>query len=208
MAPKTFEEVWRLLHKLEGKTVNTLVSNRRNQIVKFLPKLMIRRTETNDGKHWKDPTGVPRRAFSAIWRELASTGVCEIGNPKGWYLAAACLMEIAELGVETIPDRRLTLRLVNPLRRSSINNPAEAHVKEPETPMENSHIVVDPNICSGKPCIRGTRIMVTNILGMMAGGYSVRRVVESYPELTKADVSAALEYASQIIDEEKIIARR
>ena len=112
------------------------------------------------------------------------------------------------MGVETIPDRPLTLRLVNPRRRSSINNPAEAHVKEPETPMENSHIVVDPNICSGKPCIRGTRIMVTNILGMMAGGYSVRRVVESYPELTKADVSAALEYASQIIDEEKIIARR
>ena len=66
MAPKTFEEVWRLLHKLEGKTVNTLVSNRRNQIVKFLPKLMIRQTETNDGKRWKDPTSVPRRAFSAI----------------------------------------------------------------------------------------------------------------------------------------------
>lgn len=49
--------------------------------------------------------------------------------------------------------------------------------------------------------------MVTNILGMMAGGYSTEKVLKSYPELTKADVSAALEYASQIIDEEKIIAR-
>ena len=58
--------------------------------------------------------------------------------------------------------------------------------------MEESLITVDSNICSGKPCIRGTRIMVTNILGMMAGGYSVKRVLESYPQLTTADVSAAL----------------
>lgn len=74
--------------------------------------------------------------------------------------------------------------------------------------MEDSLIAIDPNICNGKPFIHGTRIMVTNILGMMAGGYSVKRVIESYPELTKADVSAALEYASQIIDEERIIAQR
>ena len=73
--------------------------------------------------------------------------------------------------------------------------------------MADSLISVDPDICNGKPCIHGTRIMVTNILGMMAGGYSVKRVLDSYPELTEADVSAALEYASQIIDEEKIIAR-
>ena len=80
--------------------------------------------------------------------------------------------------------------------------------EESETSMENSHITVDPKICSGKPCIRGTRIMVTNILGMMAGGYSTEQVLDSYPELTKTDVSAALEYASQILDEEKIIAWR
>ena len=69
-------------------------------------------------------------------------------------------------------------------------------------------IVVDTDICSGKPCIRGTRIMVTNILGMMAGGYGIERVLESYPQLSGADVSAALEYASQIIDEVKLIARQ
>lgn len=74
--------------------------------------------------------------------------------------------------------------------------------------MDESLITIDPDICNGKPCIHGTRIMVTNILGMMAGGYSVKRVLESYPELTNQDVSAALEYASQIIDEEKVIAHR
>ncbi len=68
-------------------------------------------------------------------------------------------------------------------------------------------ITVDPEICAGKPCIRGTRIMVTNILGMLAGGYSTDRVLESYPELGMEDISAALEYASQVIDEEKVIAR-
>ncbi len=73
--------------------------------------------------------------------------------------------------------------------------------------MDNSLITIDQNICNGKPCIHGTRIMVTNILGMMAGGYSMKGILESYPELIEADVSAALEYASQIIDEEKIIAR-
>ena len=68
-------------------------------------------------------------------------------------------------------------------------------------------IIVDPEVCAGKPCIRGTRIMVTNILGMLAGGYSTDRVLEAYPELGMEDVSAALEYASQVIDEEKVIAR-
>ena len=61
-------------------------------------------------------------------------------------------------------------------------------------------ISVDPRICSGKPCIRGARIMVTNILGMLAGGYTVERVLELYPELTLEDVAAALEYVSRVID--------
>ena len=67
-------------------------------------------------------------------------------------------------------------------------------------------IAVDPQICSGKPVIRGTRIMVKNILGMVAGGYSVERIVQAYPELTVADVSAALEYAAEMGAEEQIFA--
>lgn len=41
----------------------------------------------------------------------------------------------------------------------------------------NERIVTDPNICSGKPVIRGTRIMVRNILGLVAGGYTVDRIL-------------------------------
>jgi uncharacterized protein (DUF433 family) len=68
----------------------------------------------------------------------------------------------------------------------------------------NERIVTDAAICSGKPVIRGTRIMVKNILGLVAGGYSVDRILQSYPELTKEDVSAALEYAANLVAEEQI----
>ncbi len=49
--------------------------------------------------------------------------------------------------------------------------------------------------------------MVKNILGMVAGGDTVARIVDRYPELTAFDVSAALEYACRVIDEEKVIPR-
>ena len=64
----------------------------------------------------------------------------------------------------------------------------------------NPRIVVDPDVCSGKPVIKGTRIMVRNVLGIVAGGGTVQEVLESYPELTEQDVSAALEYAADLVD--------
>ena len=65
-------------------------------------------------------------------------------------------------------------------------------------------VTVDSAICAGKPVIRGTRIMVKNILGMVAGGYSISRIVQEYPELTLAMVEGALQYAAEIIDEEQV----
>lgn len=71
----------------------------------------------------------------------------------------------------------------------------------------DDRIIIDPQICGGKPTIRGTRIMVKNILGMVVGGYTMAGIIEAYPELTNNDVTAALEYASQVIDKEKVIPR-
>jgi uncharacterized protein (DUF433 family) len=68
-------------------------------------------------------------------------------------------------------------------------------------------IEVNSDICAGKPVVRGTRIMVRNILGMVAGGYTVDRILASYPELTREDVAAVLEYAAQVVDEEQVIPR-
>jgi uncharacterized protein (DUF433 family) len=68
-------------------------------------------------------------------------------------------------------------------------------------------IEVNPAICNGKPVIRGTRIMVRNILGMLAGGYTVDRMLAAYPDLTREDVNSALEYAAKVVDEEQVISR-
>jgi uncharacterized protein (DUF433 family) len=70
----------------------------------------------------------------------------------------------------------------------------------------NGFIVVDPKICSGKPVLKGTRIMVKNILGMVAGGYDMDEILDAYPELTREMVQA-LEYAATVVDEELVIAR-
>jgi DNA ligase (NAD+) len=73
--------------------------------------------------------------------------------------------------------------------------------------LEVQRIAVDPGICGGKPTIRGTRIMVRNILGMIAGGYSRDRILQEYPELTEEDISAALDYTVRIIDEDRVVPR-
>lgn len=56
-------------------------------------------------------------------------------------------------------------------------------------------ITIDPEVCHGKPCIAGTRIMVANILSQLAGGYSIEQILEGYPELNREDVMAVVEYA-------------
>jgi uncharacterized protein (DUF433 family) len=68
-------------------------------------------------------------------------------------------------------------------------------------------IEINAAICGGKPVIRGTRIMVHNILGLIAGSYTVDRIVAAYPRLTPDDVSAALRYAAQVVDEEQVVVR-
>jgi uncharacterized protein (DUF433 family) len=59
-------------------------------------------------------------------------------------------------------------------------------------------ISVDPNICHGKVCIKGTRIMVSVILDNLAAGESVDSVLRSYPTLKAEDIQAALGYAADL----------
>jgi uncharacterized protein (DUF433 family) len=68
----------------------------------------------------------------------------------------------------------------------------------------NNRIEITPEICHGKPVIRGTRIMVRNILGSLAGGDSIHDVLQSYPELTLADIKAAIAYAIELVDDTQI----
>jgi len=62
----------------------------------------------------------------------------------------------------------------------------------------NERIAIDPMVGHGKPVIRGTRVLVSNILGALAGGDSVETVLEDYPTIDREDVAAALEFATQL----------
>lgn len=67
-----------------------------------------------------------------------------------------------------------------------------------------NRIEINPEICHGKPVIRGTRIMVRNILGSLAGGESVADILKNYPELTRADIKAAIAFAIELVDDTQI----
>ena len=58
-------------------------------------------------------------------------------------------------------------------------------------------IAVDPAIRFGKPCIRGTRISVGDVLGYLAGGMSQAQIPADFPQLTNDDVRACLAYAAE-----------
>ena len=58
-------------------------------------------------------------------------------------------------------------------------------------------ISVDPNIRFGKPCVRGTRITVGDVLGCLAGGMSEADLLADFPQLTQDDIRACLTYAAE-----------
>jgi len=62
-------------------------------------------------------------------------------------------------------------------------------------------INVDPSVCHGKPCIKGTRIMVSVVLDNLAAGESVERILKNYPTLKPEDIQAALLYAAELARE-------
>jgi uncharacterized protein (DUF433 family) len=57
-------------------------------------------------------------------------------------------------------------------------------------------ITLNPLVMGGKPCIRGMRITVGNVVGLLAAGHSVEDIIDELPELEKEDIRAALTYAS------------
>ena len=65
-------------------------------------------------------------------------------------------------------------------------------------------IRIDPNICFGKPCIRGTRIWVSLILDQLAAGETSEDVLSNYPQLTHQDILAAIAYGAEAARERVI----
>jgi uncharacterized protein (DUF433 family) len=69
-------------------------------------------------------------------------------------------------------------------------------------------IVADPNVCHGKPCIKGTRIMVVVVLDNLAEGATPDEIVAQYPPLTLDDIRAAIGYAAMLAREEEVVPLR
>lgn len=61
-----------------------------------------------------------------------------------------------------------------------------------------SRISIDPNICFGKPCIRGHRIWVSLILDYLAGGMTIEDILEGYPGIEREDVLACIAYGAEM----------
>ena len=62
----------------------------------------------------------------------------------------------------------------------------------------NDRITIDPDICHGKPCIRGLRYPVENVLELLAGGMSIDDILVDYDDLERDDILAALAYAVRL----------
>jgi uncharacterized protein (DUF433 family) len=69
-----------------------------------------------------------------------------------------------------------------------------------------NRITVDPEVLMGNRIIRGLRISVDQILKALAGGVTIEELLKDYPELEREDIQAALLYAADIVNEERVFA--
>ncbi|GAA5502661.1 hypothetical protein Dxin01_02405 [Deinococcus xinjiangensis] len=69
-----------------------------------------------------------------------------------------------------------------------------------------SRVTVNPQQCGGRPCIRGMRIRVSDVLDLLAAGVSVEEILQDYPDLERDDIYAALLYAARYLDHPRLSA--
>lgn len=65
-------------------------------------------------------------------------------------------------------------------------------------------ITIDPNVCTGKPCIRNLRFPVSRVLGLLAAGETRESILKAYPYLEPEDIDESLQYAAYLAEEETI----
>jgi len=70
--------------------------------------------------------------------------------------------------------------------------------------MEFKRITVNPNQIGGMPCIRGLRIPVANVVGMVADGMTEKEILEAFPDLQQEDLREALQYAAEAVREREL----
>lgn len=206
-----FEEVWNLLPRLENEVVTTAAHRKRYnyQIGKVSDKGVLRRSLEPAAEEPQAGTRerlVGKTHFRRCWERLASVGVCGMDGPHNRFVAG-CFIKLPELGVWYANSgrgwgHRTFLVLGNPASKNGRSLPR--HQKPSDWVYDR--IVSDPRICSGKPTIRGTRIMVGGIIGMYWGGYTTDKILQGFHWISREDVEAALEFSRVDTQDERLIA--
>ncbi|MBM4055667.1 MAG: DUF433 domain-containing protein [Planctomycetes bacterium] len=70
--------------------------------------------------------------------------------------------------------------------------------------MKFDRITIDPNVCTGTPCIRGLRFPVSRLLGLLASGETKETILKAYPYLEAGDIDEALRFAAFLAEEETV----
>ncbi|MGD0624814.1 MAG: DUF433 domain-containing protein [Thermodesulfobacteriota bacterium] len=65
-------------------------------------------------------------------------------------------------------------------------------------------IIIDPEVLTGKPIVKGTRLAVEFIVGLLAQGWSENDILQNYPGLTREDILACLSYAREVLQDERV----
>ena len=73
-----------------------------------------------------------------------------------------------------------------------------------EDAVKLERITIDPNVCTGKPCVRGLRFPVSRLLGLLAAGETKEAILKAYPYLEPGDIDEALRYAAYLAEEETV----
>lgn len=71
---------------------------------------------------------------------------------------------------------------------------------------EHERITINPNQCGGRPCVRGMRIRVKDVLDMLAGGASQQEILSDLPDLQAEDIRACIAYAARYLDHAVLVA--
>jgi uncharacterized protein (DUF433 family) len=69
-----------------------------------------------------------------------------------------------------------------------------------------NRITINPHKCGGRPCVRGMRIRVKDVLDLLAGGATPAQILADYPDLEAADIQACIAYASRYLDHSVLVA--
>ena len=88
-------------------------------------------------------------------------------------------------------------------RNGTAGKPGRARTSRTASPETlTRRVASDPGVCSGKPCIRGTRIPVHIVLDLLAADESVENILAAYPNITRDDVRACILHAAELAEEE------